>query len=180
LTASSRGRSRTTSTTFGASAITHPLTRAVFLLTRPLRRRWIPFDQSRNFPDLGPRFQAGERVARGRLLAAKLAASPAADAGAQTETEASGPSPTKPGVTRAKPAPTPTLLHGSSNARGYKWGDDERDFADLDWSDESVEDDERDLPWSAVLKRTFEAYLRGERPNMYGEYINWSSDDREY
>ncbi|KWU45303.1 hypothetical protein RHOSPDRAFT_16779, partial [Rhodotorula sp. JG-1b] len=82
---------------------------------------WIPFDQSRNFPDLGPRFQAGER-----------------------------------------------------------WGDDERDFADLDWSDESVEDDERDLPWSAVLKRTFEAYLRGERPNMYGEYINWSSDDREY
>ncbi|KAI0348387.1 hypothetical protein BDW22DRAFT_83853 [Trametopsis cervina] len=30
-----------------------------------------------------------------------------------------------------------------------------------------------DLSWSAVLKRTFEAYLRGERPNMYGEWIRW-------
>ncbi|GAA5982944.1 hypothetical protein JCM10908_006844 [Rhodotorula pacifica] len=139
---------------------------------------WIPFDQSRNFPDLGPRFQAGERIARGRLLAAELAASPAADAGGETDTGSSGPSPTKPGETRAKPVATPTSQRASSS-RGYKWGDDERDFADLDWSDESVEDDERDLPWSAVLKRTFEAYLRGERPNMYGEYINWSSDDRE-
>ncbi|GAA5877891.1 hypothetical protein JCM3774_001761 [Rhodotorula dairenensis] len=140
---------------------------------------WIPFDQSRNFPDLGPRFQAGERIARGRLLAAKLAASPAADAGGQTGTSSGGPSPTKPGETPAKVVPTPTS-HRAASTRGYKWGDDERDFADLDWSDESVEDDERDLPWSAVLKRTFEAYIRGERPNMYGEYINWSNDDREY
>ncbi|KAK0459087.1 uncharacterized protein EV420DRAFT_1538217 [Desarmillaria tabescens] len=31
--------------------------------------------------------------------------------------------------------------------------------------------DERDLSWSTVLKRTFEAYIRGERPNMYGEWI---------
>ena len=36
-----------------------------------------------------------------------------------------------------------------------------------------VEDDERDLDWSTVLKRTFEAYIRGERPNMYGEWIRW-------
>lgn len=93
---------------------------------------------------------------------------------------AAGPSPTKPGVTRVKSIPTPTSAR-QSTVRGYKWGDDERDFADLDWSDETVEDDERDLPWSAVLKRTFEAYLRGERPNMYGEYINWSTDDdRDY
>ncbi len=33
--------------------------------------------------------------------------------------------------------------------------------------------DSRDLGWSAVLKRTFEAYIRGERPNMYGEYLVW-------
>ena len=34
-------------------------------------------------------------------------------------------------------------------------------------------DDELDLSWSTVLKRTFEAYLRVERPNMYGEWITW-------
>jgi WD repeat and SOF domain-containing protein 1 len=34
--------------------------------------------------------------------------------------------------------------------------------------------DKRDLDWSAVMKRTFEAYVRGERPNMYGEWLNWS------
>lgn len=36
-----------------------------------------------------------------------------------------------------------------------------------------VEDDEQDLGWATVLKRTFEAYIRGERPNMYGEWIRW-------
>lgn len=35
------------------------------------------------------------------------------------------------------------------------------------------EPDKRDLDWSTVLKRTFEAYIRGERPNMYGEWIEW-------
>jgi hypothetical protein len=62
--------------------------------------------------------------------------------------------------------------------------------------DDRVEDDESDLGWATVLKRTFEAYVRGERPNMvrrlpllptclclcltslvssyqYGEYIRW-------
>jgi WD repeat and SOF domain-containing protein 1 len=34
-------------------------------------------------------------------------------------------------------------------------------------------EDKRDLDWSTVLKRTFEAYIRGERPNMYGEWIDW-------
>jgi WD repeat and SOF domain-containing protein 1 len=38
---------------------------------------------------------------------------------------------------------------------------------------DAVESDKRDLDWSAVLKRTFEAYLRGERPNMYGEWLQW-------
>ena len=36
-----------------------------------------------------------------------------------------------------------------------------------------VQDDKRDLDWATVLKRTFEAYIRGERPNMYGEWIRW-------
>ena len=40
-----------------------------------------------------------------------------------------------------------------------------------DWSD--VVADKRDLDWATVLKRTFEAYIRGERPNMYGEWIQW-------
>lgn len=33
--------------------------------------------------------------------------------------------------------------------------------------------DKRDLDWATVLKRTFEAYIRGERPNMYGEWLQW-------
>ncbi|KAI8980720.1 hypothetical protein BD414DRAFT_420375 [Trametes punicea] len=36
-----------------------------------------------------------------------------------------------------------------------------------------VRNDKRDLDWATVLKRTFEAYIRGERPNMYGEWIRW-------
>lgn len=38
---------------------------------------------------------------------------------------------------------------------------------------EKVSHDKRDLDWSTVLKRTFEAYVRGERPNMYGEWLVW-------
>ncbi|KNZ78508.1 hypothetical protein J132_00366 [Termitomyces sp. J132] len=33
--------------------------------------------------------------------------------------------------------------------------------------------DREDLDWATVLKRTFEAYIRGERPNMYGEWLQW-------
>lgn len=40
-------------------------------------------------------------------------------------------------------------------------------------SEDSVEEDKRDLTWATVLKRTFEAYIRGERPSMYGEWITW-------
>ncbi|KAI9060592.1 hypothetical protein FKP32DRAFT_1595337 [Trametes sanguinea] len=36
-----------------------------------------------------------------------------------------------------------------------------------------VHNDKQDLDWATVLKRTFEAYIRGERPNMYGEWIRW-------
>ncbi|KAI0721355.1 hypothetical protein C8T65DRAFT_705366 [Cerioporus squamosus] len=36
-----------------------------------------------------------------------------------------------------------------------------------------IPNDKQDLDWATVLKRTFEAYIRGERPNMYGEWIRW-------
>lgn len=39
--------------------------------------------------------------------------------------------------------------------------------------EDGVEDDERDLSWSTVLKRTMEGFVRGERPNQYGEWISW-------
>ena len=81
--------------------------------------RWQPFDVSRNWPDLGPRFISGERLAR----------------------QQADPN---------KPTPTTEL------------------------PEESVTDDRRDLDWSAVIKRTLEAYVRGETPNMYGEWIQWS------
>jgi WD repeat and SOF domain-containing protein 1 len=38
---------------------------------------------------------------------------------------------------------------------------------------DKIEDDVRDLSWATVIKRTFEAHIRGEQPNMYGEYIVW-------
>jgi len=41
-----------------------------------------------------------------------------------------------------------------------------------DWTD-NISDDKRDLDWATVLKRTFEGYIRGERPNMYGEWLRW-------
>lgn len=31
--------------------------------------------------------------------------------------------------------------------------------------------DQWDVPWSAVFKRTYEAFMRGEQPNMYGEHL---------
>lgn len=78
-------------------------------------RRWKPFDPSRNWPDLGPRFSAGEKAAR-------AAAMP--------------------------------------------------DIEPEEWVDR-VADDKRDLDWATVLKRSFEAYVRGEQPNMYGEWLQW-------
>jgi len=32
-----------------------------------------------------------------------------------------------------------------------------------------------DLTWGTVLKRTFEAYIRREAPNMYGEWLEWAT-----
>jgi DDB1- and CUL4-associated factor 13 len=48
----------------------------------------------------------------------------------------------------------------------------EPDDDDAVWEDR-IEDDKPDLDWATVLKRTFESYIRGERPNLYGEWIVW-------
>lgn len=89
--------------------------------------RWKPFDPTRNWPDLGPRFSIGERMAR-------------------------------------------TALEGKNISFSSALAEDHvADTAEED----SVEFDKRDLAWAAVLKRTFESYIRGERPNMYGEWIHW-------
>lgn len=77
---------------------------------------WRPFDEYRNWPDLGERFINGERIARASIAS-------------------------------------------------------ERGVVPLD--EETVASDKRDLDWSTVLKRTFESYIRGERPNMYGEWLHW-------
>ncbi|KAF8314986.1 hypothetical protein DL93DRAFT_2097006 [Clavulina sp. PMI_390] len=69
----------------------------------------------------------------------------------------------------AAPTPDPLQPGGSNPAAPVKQLPKTTD----DWED-ILEDDVRDLSWGTVLKRTFEAYIRGERPNMYGEYIVWS------
>ena len=51
-------------------------------------------------------------------------------------------------------------------------GNDDRTIAARTTEDD-VADDKRDLDWSTVLKRTFEAYIRGEIPNAYGEWLKW-------
>lgn len=91
-----------------------------------LNYRWKPFDPTRNWPDLGPRFSVGERMARAALQGKDVQfSSVVAEDRKNTEEE------------------------------------------------ETVESDKRDLDWSAVLKRTFESYIRSERPNLYGEWLKW-------
>ncbi|KAF7320089.1 Pyruvate kinase [Mycena kentingensis (nom. inval.)] len=86
---------------------------------------WRPFDGVRNWPELGPRFIEGEKLARERL--------------------------------RAK-----TASAESTRTGGVRDEEEKEDIVD-----------QKDLDWSMVLKRTFESYIRGERPNMYGEYLEW-------
>ncbi|THU97646.1 glycosyltransferase family 32 protein [Dendrothele bispora CBS 962.96] len=98
---------------------------------------WKPFDPSRNFPDLGPKFIAGERIARASLEGKNVSLSSAV-------AETSEPAAQNPEADRAETE-----------------------------EEDDVDEDKRDLDWSTVLKRTFESYIRGERPNMYGEWIEW-------
>jgi DDB1- and CUL4-associated factor 13 len=95
-----------------------------FFLKKNSASRWKPFDPSRNWPDLGPRFVAGERMARASAMS-------------------------------------------TSTASAYSPFSEE-----VEWDDHAL-NEKQDLDWATVLKRTFEAYIRGEIPNMYGEWISW-------
>lgn len=59
------------------------------------------------------------------------------------------------------------LMAASATGNATSISDDDFD------QESSVLDDKRDLDWAAVHKRTFESFVRGERPNMYGEWIQW-------
>jgi DDB1- and CUL4-associated factor 13 len=113
------------------------------MLRRRYSCRWKPFDSSRNWPDLGERFIQGERAARKALREAALNATREAASGSFS---------------------METETHVERREIDY---DD-----DSLWEDRIV-DDKPDLDWAAVLKRTFESYIRGERPNMYGEWLVW-------
>jgi WD repeat and SOF domain-containing protein 1 len=115
-----------------------------------------PVDLGRNFPDLGSRFAKGEKVARTRHVSSlRSKALAAATAGAHVKQDRDDHS----SVT-------------TSDGVGGRDIEDERELEERLWED-SPENDEKDLSWSAVLKRTFEAYVRGETPNMYGEWMVW-------
>lgn len=106
-----------------------------------IESRWLPFDPSRNWPDLGTRFIKGENTLREALKAAK-AIKDAED--------------------------------GVNGATDSRWEGEDADLNSGVTGRDDM-DDEVDLSWSTVLKRSFEAYLRGERPNAYGEWIEWES-----
>lgn len=114
--------------------------------------RWKPFDPSRNIPDLGPRFSAGEKIARATLRREKLKAAMLAQ---QQQTQLAR------GTNKAAAAAASAAV--VDDVLVEVEADDDRDD----------EEDKTDLDWSTVIKRTFEAYIRGERPNMYGEWLVW-------
>lgn len=67
----------------------------------------------------------------------------------------------------------PTFVAGERAAR-LALKREEGDLQEpLEFGEDKVLDDQRDLDWATVLKRTFESYIRGERPNMYGEWLQW-------
>lgn len=66
-------------------------------------------------------------------------------------------------------------VRDDDEGEGVEKRQDEGEQERWSWNAEAdeVEEDLRDLSWATVLKRTFEGYLRGERPNMYGEWLDW-------
>ncbi|TIC15824.1 hypothetical protein E3Q08_03104 [Wallemia mellicola] len=110
---------------------------------------WLPFDPSRNFPDLGERFSSGEEIARDALRKGAAAAA----------------APVNPG---------PKNPSGKQDELHHAFAADKDKTIEME---DSVSNEEHDLSWSTIIKRTFEAYIRGERPNMYGEYIAFEKTD---
>ncbi|KAH7104568.1 hypothetical protein BKA62DRAFT_748456 [Auriculariales sp. MPI-PUGE-AT-0066] len=108
---------------------------------------WLKFDPARNWPDLGSRFLHGEKKQRALLQEAKRKAEEKLIAARRAQRAAG----LKPSLIAV--APPDPLLH----------------MADA----EVVPSDVRDLSWATVIKRTLEAYIREEQPNMYGEWLKW-------
>lgn len=75
---------------------------------------------------------------------------------------------------RAAVAQTKSAASASAGNPSHNPGSSNPGTTTEDEWDDDLKDDVRDLSWGSVIKRTFEAYIRGERPNMYGEYIVWS------
>lgn len=123
--------------------------------------RWVPFDAARNFPDLGPKFRDGEFKARAKLRAE--AAAETAQLARQGTTHKVLKDSGKDDKRKKAPVSKEQKMRPPTAA----------ELHDMDEEDADVLNDSRDLAWSAVLKRTFEAYIRGERPNMYGEWLKW-------
>ncbi|KXN83643.1 hypothetical protein AN958_01209 [Leucoagaricus sp. SymC.cos] len=67
----------------------------------------------------------------------------------------------------------PKFADGERAARAAAHGDKVKGNAVVEDSEDHVDKDRRDLDWATVLKRTFESYIREERPNMYGEWLQW-------
>lgn len=129
-----------------------------FLLTACSRR--VPFDPARNWPDLGERFAAGEREARAKAVQVKIAVEQAE--GTQVLLNRS---PTRPPAETLKsrfagPTGSEQINRGSLKTSQFI------DVDSIRIDSDDVKDDTRDLGWATVLKRTFEAYLRNEQPNM--------------
>ncbi|KAI9629673.1 hypothetical protein KEM48_012737 [Puccinia striiformis f. sp. tritici PST-130] len=115
----------------------------------------------------GPRFEEGERIIRGKALAAKqLISNSHSTSNSKNKASSSNNNNKK----KNEGKNTDQLHNGHEKSREELESELIRSIK-LDQDD--VADDERDLGWATVLKRTFEAYLRCERPNMYGEWIDW-------
>ena len=135
---------------------------------------WIPFDPARNWPDLGWRFAAGEKKARAKALQARLATEAAAASSADETRRA--PSPTKPpsgGVKAPVAGPTGDKEQATNAGRSSHRTNAYIDPEGIRIDEDDVKDDDKDLGWATVLKRTFEKYVRGEGPNMYGEWLRY-------
>ncbi|KZV92485.1 hypothetical protein EXIGLDRAFT_768927 [Exidia glandulosa HHB12029] len=114
---------------------------------------WKAFDPTRNWPDLGQRFIECEKKQRALLHEAQIAEQVRLEA-AQKALQHNG---------KHAPSPSPSPVRAAYEEH-------------LEMKDaEDVSSDKRDLAWATVMKRTFEAYIRGEQPNMYGEWILFPS-----
>lgn len=73
----------------------------------------------------------------------------------------------------------PRFAEGEQKARRHlrfaavKGGQRQKEERENDGDDNNIGNDRRDLDWATVLKRVMESYIRGERPNMYGEMLKW-------